>query len=86
MALTYQRHEDIVVRNASGAEVKGAPPSTRFRLIDRAAPHDATWHTSYQEAIDRGRSLAETRRVTLWYEPDPLSPGMTMVQTFRDSA
>lgn len=86
MALTYQRHEDIVVRNASGAEVKGGPPASRYRLIDRAAPHDATWHTSYDDAIDKGKSLAQTRRVALWYEPDPLRPGMTLVQSFRDSA
>jgi hypothetical protein len=85
MALTYQRNEDIVVRNASGAEVKGGPPSTRFRLIDRSAPYDATWHTSYQEAIEKGRSLAERNKVTLWYEPDPLRPGMTLVESFRNS-
>ena len=82
MGLTYQRHEDIVVRNATGVDARGRQVAW-FRLIDRASPYDSTWHTSYEEAIDRGRSLAQRSRVSLWYEPDPLRPGMTLVESFR---
>jgi hypothetical protein len=82
MTVTYQRNEDIVVRNATGIDSRGRPVAS-FRLIDRSAPYDSTWHTSYEEAVDKGKSLAQTRRVTLWYEPDPLRPGMTLVETFR---
>lgn len=82
MTVTYQHNEDIVVRNATGVDARGRQVSS-FRLIDRSAPYDSTWHTSYEEAVDKGRGLAESRRVTLWYEPDPLRPGKTMVETFR---
>jgi hypothetical protein len=82
MTVTYQRNEDIVVRNATGVDARGRQ-EPKFRLIDRSAPYDSTWHTSYEDAVDKGRSLAQDRRVTLWYEPDPLRPGMTLVETFR---
>jgi hypothetical protein len=85
MALTYQKNEDIVVRNATGVDARGRKVSS-FRLIDRASPYDSTWHTTYEDAIDKGRSLAQRGRVSLWYEPDPLRPGMTLVETFRASS
>jgi hypothetical protein len=84
MTVTYQRNEDIVVRNATGVDSRGRQVAS-FRLIDRAAPYDSTWHTSYEDAVDKGRTLAQTRRVTLWYEPDPLRPGMTLVESFRSA-
>jgi hypothetical protein len=84
MAVTYQRNEDVVVRNASGLDARGRQ-EPKFRLIDRSAPYDSTWHTSYEDAVDKGRTLAQTRKVTLWYEPDPLRPGMTLVETFRSA-
>jgi hypothetical protein len=82
MTVTYQRHEDIVVRNASGTDARGRK-EPRFRLIDRSAPYDSTWHTTYEDAVEKGRDLAQGRKVTLWYEPDPLRPGMTLVETYR---
>jgi|EndMetStandDraft_9_1072997.scaffolds.fasta_scaffold1936165_1 hypothetical protein len=84
MAVTYQRNEDVVVRNASGLDARGRQ-EPKFRLIDRSAPYDSTWHTSYEDAVDKGRTLAQSRKVTLWYEPDPLRPGMTLVETFRSA-
>jgi hypothetical protein len=84
VALTYQRNEDIVVRNATGTDARGKQVSS-FRLINRAAPYDSTWHTSYEEAIEQGRNLAKESRVALWYEPDPLRPGMTLIESFRQA-
>jgi len=84
MTTTYQKNEDIVVRNATGVDSRGRKISS-FRLIDRASPYDSTWHTSYEEAIDLGRNLAQSRGVTLWYEPDPLRPGMKLVETYRSA-
>jgi hypothetical protein len=85
MVSTQQRHDDIVIQRRFGEHASTGTVKQVYAVTYPDHPDQGTERASYGEAEQKALTLAEEKRVSVWYEESPHSGKRTLVKSFRDS-
>jgi hypothetical protein len=86
MAPIQKETDDLVILNRTGPDVRGGLVEV-YELTGPGIEPQSVMRTMLEEAKHVGRARAKERRVSLWYDPDPIADrGVQLVETFRPDA
>jgi hypothetical protein len=84
MASMQKRHDDIVIQRRFGESSSTHAVKQIYAITYPEHPDQGTENESYEEAEQVALTLAEGRRVSVWYEENPTSARRTLIKSFRD--
>lgn len=74
--------DDLVVEDCSGSDVYG-DPVVAFRVRDPREPQKWIWGITKERAIEKAKTLATERRVSVWFEPLAAGGARQLLGSYR---